>query len=169
MNDEVLTTELPTAEIADNKSKERGKYGTFSGVFTPTVLTILGVILFLREGAVVGNAGLGGALLIITIAFAISACTALSMSSIITNIRLGAGGAYSIISQSFGLEVGGGVGIPFYLSQGLATAMYIIGFREGWRLIFPNHPAIYVDFITFGALFASAFSVDCCENHGFAR
>ena len=160
MNDESPTTETTMVKISAKKSdknKQGGKYGTFSGVFTPTVLTILGVILFLREGAVVGNAGLAGALLIITIAFAISACTALSMASIITNIRLGAGGAYSIISQSFGLEVGGGVGIPFYLSQGLATAMYIIGFREGWRLIFPNHPAIYVDFITFGVLFAIAF------------
>ncbi len=160
MKAETLTIEPQTTDVGGSKSKkdeQAGKYGTFSGVFTPTVLTILGVILFLREGAVVGNAGLVGALLIITIAFAISACTALSMSSIITNIRLGAGGAYSIISQSFGLEVGGGVGIPFYLSQGLATAMYVIGFREGWRLIFPNHPAIYVDFITFGVLFAIAF------------
>jgi len=33
------------------------KFGTFGGVFTPTVLTILGVILYLRLGWVVGNAG----------------------------------------------------------------------------------------------------------------
>jgi len=32
--------------------------GTFGGVFTPSVLTILGIILFLRLGYVVGNAGL---------------------------------------------------------------------------------------------------------------
>ena len=32
--------------------------GTFAGVFTPSVLTILGIILFLRLGYVVGNAGL---------------------------------------------------------------------------------------------------------------
>lgn len=34
------------------------KFGTFGGVFVPNVLTILGVILFLRTGWVVGNAGL---------------------------------------------------------------------------------------------------------------
>lgn len=34
------------------------KFGTFGGVFTPNVLTILGVIMFLRTGWVVGNAGL---------------------------------------------------------------------------------------------------------------
>lgn len=142
---------------SSSQDKPRKKFGTFSGVFTPTLLTILGVILYLREGAVVGNAGLIGAILIITIAFGISACTALSLSTITTNIRIGAGGAYSVISKSLGLEVGGGIGIPFYLSQGLATAMYVIGFREGWRLVFPEHPAIYVDFITFGVLFVIAF------------
>lgn len=109
----------------------RKKFGTFGGVFTPTLLTILGVIMYLREGWVVGNAGIGGAVVIILLAFAITACTALSMSSITTNIRIGAGGAYAIVSQSLGLEVGGSLGIPRYLSQALAISLYIFGFREG--------------------------------------
>ena len=46
-----------------------GGLGTFGGVFTPSVLTILGIILFLRLGYVVGNAGLFKALIIIGIAF----------------------------------------------------------------------------------------------------
>jgi hypothetical protein len=36
-------------------------FGTLGGVFTPTLLTIPGVIMYLREGWVVGNAGLLGA------------------------------------------------------------------------------------------------------------
>ena len=114
------------------------KFGTFGGVFTPTLLTILGVIMYLRLGWVVGNAGLLGAWLIIIISFLITLTTALSMSSITTNIRIGAGGAYAIISQSLGLEVGGSLGIPRYVSQGLAVTMYIFGFREGWLSIFPD-------------------------------
>ena len=47
------------------------KFGTFGGVFTPNLLTILGVIMFMRTGWVVGNAGLWGGLLIITLANAI--------------------------------------------------------------------------------------------------
>lgn len=132
------------------------KFGTFSGVFTPTILTILGVIMYLREGWVVGNAGLLGAWLVILLACAITACTGLAMSSITTNIRIGAGGAFSIISQSLGLEVGGSVGVPLYFAQALAVSMYIFGFREGWRWIFPEHPAILVDLGTFAAVFAIA-------------
>jgi len=127
-------------------------YGTFAGVFTPTLLTILGVIMYLRQGSVVGNAGLGGAWIIIGLVCGIIACTALSMSSITTNIRIGAGGAYSIISQSLGLEVGGSVGLPLYLSQALAVTMYVFGFREGWQFVFPEHPALLVDLVTYGVI-----------------
>jgi len=133
------------------------KFGTFGGVFTPTLLTILGVIMYLRLGWVVGNAGLLGAWLIIFISFAITLCTALSMSAITTNIRIGAGGAYAIVSQALGLEVGGSLGIPRYISQGLAVTMYIFGFREGWMLIFPEHHAFLVDIIVFLSLFGIAY------------
>jgi amino acid transporter len=143
-------------QVEQRQALERGGFGTFAGVFTPTLLTILGVIMYLRLGSVVGNAGLVGAWGIIALAFGITTMTALSMSSITTNIRIGAGGAYSIISQSLGLEVGGAIGIPLYLSQALAIAMYVFGFRAGWLSIFPNHPALLVDLATFGVLFAVA-------------
>lgn len=133
------------------------KFGTFGGVFTPTLLTILGVIMYLRMGWVVGNAGLLGTWLIIIVSFSITLCTALSMSSITSNISIGAGGAYAIISQALGLEVGGSLGIPRFISQGLAVTMYIFGFREGWLMIFPNHPAFLVDLITFLLLFGIGY------------
>ncbi len=132
------------------------KYGTFAGVFTPTILTILGVIMYLRQGAVVGNAGLLGSLLVIGLVCGITACTGLALSSITTNIRIGAGGAYSIIAQSLGLEAGGSVGLPLYLAQALATTMYIFGFREGWLFLFPDHPALAVDLVLFAVLFGVA-------------
>lgn len=121
------------------KHKSNGKLGVFGGVFTPDVLTILGVIMYLRLGWVVGNAGLLGAILIIIIAKIITIATGLSMSSMTTNIKIGVGGAYSIISKSLGLEAGGSIGIPFYISQALSSALYIAGFTEGWLLIFPAH------------------------------
>jgi hypothetical protein len=57
------------------------------------VLTILGVILFLRVGWVVGQAGLKEALLILVIANSITFLTSLSLSAIATNTRVGIGGA----------------------------------------------------------------------------
>jgi amino acid transporter len=138
-------------------TKKLKKFGTFGGVFTPTLLTILGVIMYLRLGWVIGNAGLIETWLIITAAFLITSATALSMSSITTNIRIGSGGAYAIVSQALGLEVGGSLGIPRYLSQALAVTMYIFGFREGWMFIFPEHNTFLVDFIVFLALFGIAY------------
>ena len=141
----------------DSKPSNIKKFGTFGGVFTPTLLTILGVIMYLRMGWVVGNAGLLGTWLIIIVSFLITLCTALSMSAITTNIRIGAGGAYAIISQALGLEVGGSLGIPRYISQGLAVTMYIFGFREGWLGIFPYHDPFLVDIAVFLFLFSIAY------------
>lgn len=134
----------------------RGGYGTFEGVFVPTVVTILGVVMFLREGWVIGNAGLGGGLLIILLAFVITGSTALSLSSVTTNIRIGAGGAYSVIARSLGIEIAGSIGIPLYLAQSLVVTLYIFAFREGWQALFPAHPAFAIDLTVFALVLAIA-------------
>lgn len=134
-----------------------GKTGglkTFEGVYTPTLLTILGVILYLRLGWVVGNVGLGGALLIIVLAHIITIATTLSMSSMLTNIRIGPGGAYAIITRSLGHEMGGAIGIPLYISQAVSIAFYITGFSELWIFFFPSHPQLVVGIITWLVLSA---------------
>lgn len=107
-----------------------GRFGMFAGVFTPNVLTILGIILFLRIGWVVGQVGMWGALAIVLLANLISFFTGLSLSSIATSMRVKAGGNYYLISRSLGLEIGGAIGIPLYLSQAISVAFYIIGFTE---------------------------------------
>jgi solute carrier family 12 sodium/potassium/chloride transporter 2 len=164
MSDDEKVTRGPESESLQEQVEEkelehvkRQFFGTFGGVFTPTLLTILGVIMFLREGWVVGNAGLLGAWLIILLSFAITGFTGFSLSSITTNIRIGAGGAFNIISQSLGLEVGGSVGVPLYISQALAVSMYIFGFRAGWQWMFPDHSALAVDLITFAVIYGIAF------------
>ena len=132
-------------------------YGTFEGVFKPTLLTILGVIMYLRIGWVVGNAGLLGGLLVLLAAVSITLATGLSLASIATNTRLGVGGPYGMISKSLGLEVGGSVGVPLFLSQAFAVAMYIFGFREGWLFIFPQHSPLVVDLIVFALVWTVAY------------
>jgi len=60
----------------EEEKVEPKKYGTILGVFTPSVLTILGAIMYLRFGWVVGNAGLVSALAIVIIANSITLVTA---------------------------------------------------------------------------------------------
>lgn len=112
--------------------------GTFGGVFTPSILTILGVIMYLRLGWVVGNVGLLGTLLIVTIATGITFLTALSISAIATDQRVRVGGAYYMISRSLGIETGGAVGIPLFFAQALSVALYTIGFAESVVSVFPG-------------------------------
>ncbi len=121
-------------------SNPAGRFGTFSGVFVPTVLTILGIILFLRTGWVVGNAGILGAFAIILLSNAISLFTALSLSSIATNMNVRIGGIYYMITRTLGLEIGGAIGIPLYLSQTISVSFYVIGFTEALVTVVPGLP-----------------------------
>jgi len=104
--------------------------GTFAGVFTPSILTILGIILFLRLGYVVGNAGLGGALVIIGIATAVSVLTSISLAAISSNMVVKGGGDYYLISRTLGAGFGGAIGVVLFVAQSVSIAFYAIGFAE---------------------------------------
>ncbi|MGD9281037.1 MAG: amino acid permease, partial [Desulfobacterales bacterium] len=115
----------------DPKSEAKGgNLGTFAGVFTPSILTILGIILFLRLGYVVGNAGLARAMIILALANLISMLTTFSLSAIATNLKVKGGGDYYLISRTLGLEFGGAIGIVLFLAQSVSIAFYCIGFGE---------------------------------------
>ncbi len=114
------------------------RFGTITGVFLPCILSLFGVILFLRTGWVVGNAGLINAEIILAISAFISFITGLSVASIATSAEVGIGGTYYIISRNLGLDVGGAIGVPLYLSQAISIAFYIIGFLETISFINPN-------------------------------
>ena len=122
--------------------------GTFGGVFTPSILTILGVIMYLRLGWVIGNVGLWGTLIIVTLATSITLLTALSICAIATDRVVRVGGAYYMISRSLGIETGGAVGIPLYFAQALSVALYTIGFAESVVSSFGNLNQLYVALIT---------------------
>ena len=119
-------------------SSNTNQLGTFLGVFTPSILTILGVIMYLRLGWVLGQAGLIRTLFIVLIANGITFITALSVSALATNRRVGVGGDYFLLSRSLGLEIGGALGLPLFLSQALSVTLYSFGFSESMLLVFPN-------------------------------
>ncbi|MCD4793452.1 MAG: hypothetical protein K8R54_09480 [Bacteroidales bacterium] len=106
------------------------KFGAFAGVFTPSVLTILGVIMYMRLGWVVGNAGLITALVIIVISHVISLTTGLSISSVATDKKIKTGGIYYILSRSLGFPMGGAIGIALFVGTALGISLYLVGFSE---------------------------------------
>ena len=130
----------------DTAPSENGakRFGAFGGVFTPSILTILGVVMYLRLGWVVGNAGLAGALLIVLLAHLISVVTGLSVSSIATNRTVGPGGAYFMISRSLGGPAGAAIGIPLFFAQALSIAFYVVGFVESLSMLFDDLAKGYV-------------------------
>lgn len=128
--------------------KSGNQFGTLKGVFIPSILTILGVILFLRLGWVVGQAGITMAIFIICLSSLITFLTGLSISATATNTRVGTGGSYFLISRCFGIEPGAAVGIPLYLAQALGISFYSVGFAESLKLFFPAVPITTVAVIT---------------------
>ncbi len=111
------------------------KFGAFSGVFTPSILTILGVIMYLRLGWVIGQGGLILTFIIIAVAHIISVSTGLSISSIATDKKIKTGGIYYILSRSLGMAMGGSIGIALFIGTALSISLYIVGFTENFLSI----------------------------------
>lgn len=119
---------LPIAQV---KSSISGiKFGWIQGVLLRCLLNIWGVMLFLRLSWVVAQAGIGEAILLISITTAVTTITSLSMSAISTNGLIKGGGTYYMISRSLGPEFGGSIGLIFSLANAVACSMYVVGFCE---------------------------------------
>ena len=123
------------------------QFGT-APVFFTALSTILGAILFLRFGWAVGQVGFFGVMGIIILGHLVTIPTAMAVAEIATNQRVQGGGAYYIISRSFGLNVGGAIGIALFLSQAISVAFYVIAFAEAFE------PAINYINDTYGFLIA---------------
>ena len=132
---------------ASDKTGRTYGMGTFAGVFTPSILTILGIILFLRLGYVVGSAGLWRALIIIGLANAISVLTSMSLSAVATNFKVKGGGVYYLISRTLGIEFGGAIGIVLFLAQAVSIAFYCLGLGEVVSAFWPDGPTWRVQLV----------------------
>lgn len=116
-------------------SEQVKKFGT-SAVYFTAIATLFGAILFLRFGYAVGTVGLWGVFALIILGNMVTIPTAMAISELSTNKRVEGGGEYFIISRSFGLNIGGTLGIMLYLSQTISVAFYIIAFTEAFGFFF---------------------------------
>ncbi|SCU81250.1 LAFA_0C03598g1_1 [Lachancea sp. 'fantastica'] len=137
-----------TSSKLDTDNPNKGKLGTFDGVFVPTTLNVLSILMFLRFGFIIGQMGILGTVLLLVISYGINLLTTLSISAISTNGTVRGGGAYYMISRSLGPEFGGSIGLIFFLGQMLNSGMNVVGLIEPLMYNFGSKidqetPAIY--------------------------
>ncbi|CAG8948011.1 unnamed protein product [Penicillium salamii] len=129
---------------------EPKKLGTFSGVFVPTALNVLSILMFLRFGFILGQAGVLGILGLLGVSYTINLVTTMSLSAIATNGTVRGGGAYYLISRSLGPEFGGSIGIVFYLGYVFNTGMNAVGLVDCFTQNFGSESGDWANFLQEG-------------------
>ncbi|CAG8142738.1 unnamed protein product [Penicillium nalgiovense] len=129
---------------------EPKKLGTFSGVFVPTTLNVLSILMFLRFGFILGQAGVLGILGLLLVSYTINLVTTMSLSAIATNGTVRGGGAYYLISRSLGPEFGGSIGIVFYLGYVFNTGMNAVGLVDCFTQNFGTQSGDWANFLKEG-------------------
>ncbi|CAN3376158.1 hypothetical protein DIURU_003763 [Diutina rugosa] len=124
------TTPLVPGVAGTKASASSAKLDTFSGVFVPTTLNVLSILMFLRFGFIIGQMGIAGTFGLLLLSYFINGLTVMSISAISTNGTVKGGGAYYMISRSLGPEFGGAVGIIFCLGQVLNSSLNVVGLIE---------------------------------------
>eukprot|EP01084_Bolivina_argentea_P029632 55023_1 len=120
------------------------KFGPWDGVMTGALLNIWGVILFLRFGWIIGQAGIIQTIIIILLSTIVTTLTTISMSAICTNGTVRAGGAYYIISRTIGPEFGGSVGMILSMASMIAVSLYLLGFAQSLAINLESQAGFHI-------------------------
>ncbi|KAJ8322295.1 hypothetical protein KUTeg_000766 [Tegillarca granosa] len=105
-------------------------FGTWDGVFTSCLINILGVVIFLRMGWIVGNAGVGLTILTIFVAVTIVLIVALSAIGVCERCKMESGGVYFLLSHVLGGRIGGCIGVIYCFAQSVSCSLSVMGFGE---------------------------------------
>ncbi|XP_076260977.1 solute carrier family 12 member 8 [Rhynchophorus ferrugineus] len=105
-------------------------FGTWDGVFTSCLINIFGVIVFLRSGWIVSQAGVISAVLIVLATVATALISVLSAVGICERCRIESGGVYFVLGHVLGSRFGGSLGLLYCFGQAVGCALNVLGFGE---------------------------------------
>lgn len=104
------------------------------GVLLPFLQSsMVGAILYLRLPFITGQSGVILTCVIFFICLVSTFLSLLSLSALASNGKLSKSGSlYQLVSRNLGVELGGAVGLLFYLGKALAGSMYCLGAAEAF-------------------------------------
>lgn len=105
-------------------------FGKWDGVFTSCMVNIFGVIVFLRSGWIVGQAGILHSIFVVICSVGIALISVLSAIGIVERIRVETGGVYFLIANTLGSRFGGSLGLLYCFGQAVGCALNVLGFGE---------------------------------------
>ncbi|KAJ2664439.1 hypothetical protein IW148_002019 [Coemansia sp. RSA 1199] len=106
------------------------KLGTWDGVFLPVMLSIWGILVYVRMGYFLSQVGIVGTAASFVCGYLTTTMTTLSISAISTNGTVKGGGPYYMLSRSLGPEFGGSIGLMFYAGTLLSAVLNTVAFTE---------------------------------------
>ena len=130
------SSQLPVVAPARGEDEaDRGhkahKLGMFKGVLVPTCENMWGVIIFLRFYTIVGYAGLGLSLVIVTMSFSVALLTALALSAIATcGTSHNLSGVYPMLARALGKEIATATGLIYFLGITCLAVLECLGAVE---------------------------------------
>eukprot|EP00397_Hematodinium_sp_SG-2012_P001356 GEMP01001357.1.p1 GENE.GEMP01001357.1~~GEMP01001357.1.p1 ORF type:complete len:1249 (+),score=221.98 GEMP01001357.1:134-3880(+) len=115
----------------DGGNKNKNKKGAITGVFIPTCENMWGVLIFLRFNYIIGNAGIGQALLAVSLSFLAALFTTVSLSACVSSGGVvSRGGPYHMISRATGPATGASVGLLYWMGITLLAVLETLGAVE---------------------------------------
>lgn len=94
------------------------------------MVNIFGVIVFLRSGWIVAEAGILSSIGVIFCSVGIALVSVLSAIGIVERIRVETGGVYFLIANTLGSRFGGSLGLLYCFGQAVGCALNVLGFGE---------------------------------------
>jgi len=133
-------------------NKNSVKFGTFLGVFLPSLVTMIGSLLYIKLGWILGHVGFFKSISVLSVGLLITLITSLSISATASNMKIKEGGSYYMLSRSFGFEIGASIGLALYIAHTIAICLCILGFSHSISPLLPWISPKTISFLTLASL-----------------